>query len=164
MPSRGVHADVPGDIERCDNVRLTLRTRTPVCGARSSAVDRLKRLQATGAIAEFEVRTWPDQVALSEASTDDEAVRTFERFERWADERGASVRPAFRVRTVSSLVGESQTVLTLPMVSLAVHSGADLVGVFPRQEEGRTWTVEDCLDGCERAAVDAHTETEHAHS
>jgi hypothetical protein len=130
-------------------VTMVLRTRAPVCGSRTTVIDRLGRLRATGAIEEFEIRTWPDEVALSEATDEDPVVETFERFERWAAAHDLSVRPAFDVRTVSSLVGREREVLTLPMMSLALVADGDLVGVFPCRDGERTWTITDCLNAYE---------------
>jgi hypothetical protein len=95
------------------------------------------------------VRTWPDEVVLSAETDGGEAVETFEQFERWADDRGLSVRPAFDVKTVSSIVGRTRELLTLPMMSLAVSIDGDLVGVFPCSDGERTWTIVDCLDAYE---------------
>lgn len=128
------------------NVSMTLRTRTPVCGPRTDVVNRLSSLRASGRIAAFEVQTWPDELVLSEAAMTDPIIETFERFEAWADERGLSVRPAFDVHTVSSLIGGDREILTLPMMSLEVTVEDELVGVFPCTDGDRTWTVEDCLD------------------
>jgi hypothetical protein len=130
-------------------VTLTLWTRTPVCGTPTTVIDRLGRLRATGAVEEFEVRTWPDEVVLSEVHDEDPVVETFRRFEAWATERGLSVRPGFDVRTVSSLLGRTRELLTLPMICLAVTDDGELVGVFPCGDGERTWTVEDCLDAFE---------------
>ena len=128
---------------------MTLRTRTPVCGARTTAIHRLGRLRATGAIEGFEVQTWPDKVVLSGSTTSDVPVRTFERFERWAASRGVSIRPAFDVRSLGSLVGPSREVLTLPMMSLELSAADELLGVFPYQDGDRTVTIGDCLDAYE---------------
>lgn len=132
-------------------VSMVLRARTPVCGSRTTVIDRLGRLRATGTIDEFEVRTWPDEVVLSAETDPGEAVETFEQFEAWADDRGLSVRPAFDVKTVSSIVGRTRELLTLPMMSLAVSVDGDLVGVFPCHDGERTWTIGDCLDAYEVA-------------
>ncbi|AUV81767.1 hypothetical protein C2R22_08995 [Salinigranum rubrum] len=159
MERTGEDVDVLDAVARLDDASMTLRTRTPVCGARTTVIDRLGSLRATGAIAEFEVQTWPGEVVLSDAAAPDGAIRTFERLEGWADERGASVRPAFDVRTVSSLVGNRREILTLPMMCLTVSSGDELVGVFPHQEGGNTVTIGDCLDAFERRA-DGDRETD----
>jgi hypothetical protein len=139
----------PGGQERT-GVSMTLRARTPVCGPRTDVVNRLSSLRADERIAGFEVKTWPDELVLSETSGENPIVETFERFEAWADDRGLSVRPAFDVRTVSSLIGGRREILTLPMMSLSVSAGDDLVGVYPCTDGDRTWTVTDCLDAYAR--------------
>lgn len=135
-----------GETSGTATVSMTLRTRTPVCGPRTDVINRLSELRTAGRIETFEVQTWPDELVLSETEVTDPTVETFERFEAWATERGLSVRPAFDVRTVSSLIGNDREVLTLPMMSLAVSVDDELVGVFPCSDGERTWTVEDCLD------------------
>jgi hypothetical protein len=147
--TRGNVTDAAADPATAAGVTMTLRTRTPVCGSRTTVIDRLGRLRATGAIEEFAVRTWPDEVVLSEETDADPVVATFERFERWAEGRGLSVRPAFDVRTVSSLVGRERTLLTLPMMCLSVSVDDELVGVYPCSDGDRTWTIADCLDAYE---------------
>jgi DNA-binding Lrp family transcriptional regulator len=132
-------------------VTMTLRTRTPVCGSRTTVIDRLGRLRATGAIEGFEVRTWPDEVVLSDGTEPDPAVATFERLEAWATDRGLSLRPPFDVRTVSSLLGRERELLTLPMMCLSVAVDDALVGVYPCDDGERTWTIADCLDAYETA-------------
>jgi hypothetical protein len=134
-----------GEQERT-SVSMTLRARTPVCGPRTDVVNRLSRLRRDGRIAAFEVETWPDELVLSETDGESPIVETFERFEQWATDRNLSVRPAFDVRTVSSLIGGRREILTLPMMSLSVSADDELVGVFPCTDGDRTWTVTDCLD------------------
>lgn len=138
------------DAAQSQNLSMTLRTRTPVCGARTTTIDRLSRLRATEVIDAFEVRTWPDEVVLSAETGHDDVVETFERFEAWADERGLSIRPGFDVRTTKSFLQGERTVLTLPMMCLSVVEDDELVGVFPCRDGKRTWTIDDCLTAHER--------------
>lgn len=148
--------DVMAELPRDEAVTMTLRTRSPVCGARTTVIDRLGRLRATDAIEDFTVRTWPDEVVLSAVADHDPAVATFERLETWADDHGVSVRPAFDVRTLSTLLGRERELLTLPMMCLTVSAADELVGVFPcRDGDGRTWTIDDCLNAYELASEEA---------
>lgn len=148
------YVDVLVQCVSVDDVSMTLRTRTPVCGARTTVIHRLGRLRATGSIGGFEVQTWPGEVVLSDDAATDDPVQTFERFQRWADSQGVSIRPAFDVRTLGSLIGPSREILTLPMMSLELTSGEELLGVFPYQDEERTVTIGDCLDAFERRIDD----------
>lgn len=156
------HADVLVECVAHDDVSMTLRTRAPVCGARTTVVHRLGRLRAAGAIAGFEVLTWPDEVVLSDSTAAGDAVRTFERFERWADAHEVSIGPAFDVQRRGSLVGPRREVLTLPMMSLELTSGDELLGVFPYQDDERTVTIGDCLDAYERRLDDESDVTDDA--
>jgi len=131
-------------------VRLVLWTRRPVCGPRTEIIDRLTALQSAGHVAGFEVETWPEEVAISEHTRHSRVVETYERFRAWAETAGVSISPPFDRRTVTTLVGRSEEVLTLPVMCLAVHDEG-LRGVYPCTDSGRTWTVTDYVDACEVA-------------
>lgn len=129
-----------------DGETVQLWTRRPVCGVRTTVVDRLGRLRSTGAIEEFEVQTWPDEIVLEEGNQ--RIPRLVEHLEQWADDASVSLRPAFEQRTVSPLIGESREVLTLPMLALIVYDDG-LAGVYPCSDGERTWTVPEALDAFE---------------
>ncbi|MFW6435493.1 MAG: HTH domain-containing protein [Halovenus sp.] len=129
-----------------DGVTMQVWTRRPVCGTRATVVDRVGHLRSTGVIDDFEVRTWPEEVVLTEE--EQRIPRLFEHLEQWANERGVSIRPPFERRTVSPLIGDSREVLTLPMLALAVYDDG-LAGVYPCSDGDRTVTVETYLDRCE---------------
>ncbi len=133
-----------------ETVGMVLWTRRPVCGPRTEIVDRLGALQSAGDIADFEVETWPEEIALSEHTRHSRVVETYERFRTWADAAGVSITPPFDRRTVTSLVGRSEEVLTLPVLCLAVYDDG-LCGVYPCSVGTETWTVTDYLDAYESA-------------
>jgi len=133
-----------------DGGGMVLWTRRPVCGPRTAVVDRLGELRTAGTIAAFEVETWPEEIAISEHTRHARVVETYERFRAWAETAGVSITPPFDRRTVTSLVGRTEEVLTLPVLCLAVYDD-DLCGVYPCSDGDRTWTVTDYLDACERS-------------
>lgn len=142
------------DDSQPDSVTLTLWTRRPVCGPRTTAIDRLGRLRGEGVIADFEIETWPNKVVLDEENQ--RIADLVDRLESWADEQGMSLRPPFETRTVSPLVGRSREVLTLPVMLLQVHDGDGLVGVYPCSDGDRTWTVTEYLDAVDNGAELPH--------
>lgn len=128
---------------------VVLWTRRPVCGSRTVVVDRLSELRSSGAIADFSVEIWPDEVVVSGRGRHAELLETVERFEAWAADRGVSLRPPFETRTSALLVGGSEEVLTMPMTVAAVHEGGELVGVYSCSDGDRTWTIAAFLDALE---------------
>ncbi|MFC7075728.1 HTH domain-containing protein [Haloarcula halophila] len=140
-------------------VRMTLWTRQPVCGTRTTVLDRLGQLRSQGAIDGFDVETWPDEIRLDGETTHDEIVATFERFGDWASDHGVTVEPPFETRQVSPLLGTSYRVLRLPVMVLAVYDD-ELAGVYPCTDGAETTTIPDFLDAYEAdgglPATDAH--------
>lgn len=139
------------DDPAADGVHMMLWTRRPVCGARTEVIDRLSALRSSGLIGEFTVKTWPDEVVLTEHTEQDPVVEIYETFRRWSGNHGVSISPPFERRTVTSLVGQSREVLTVPVLCLAVYEGDDLCGVYPCTDGARTYTVTEYLDAYEAA-------------
>jgi len=133
-----------------DDVRMVLWTRRPVCGPRTEVIDRLSDLHSRDAIDEFSVETWPDEVALSEYTEHARVVEVYKEYLTWANDHDLSITPPFERRTASSLVGDTQDVLTVPVMCLAVYEEG-LRGVYPCTRDGHTWNVADYLDAYEEA-------------
>jgi hypothetical protein len=149
--TRSVERSSDADPPAGGSVRMELWTRRPVCGPRTDVIDRLGRLASAGAVDDYEIRTWPDEIALSEHTRGSRVVETYRRFRAWADEAGTSIEPPFDRRTVTSLVGRSEEVLTLPVMCLAVYDADGLRGVYPSDDGSGTRTVADYLDAYETA-------------
>lgn len=139
----------PSEEARNDGISVVLWTRRPVCGPRTTVIDRLSSLRTAGMLDDFTVRTWPDQLVVSDQGHHDDILATIEEYENWAAEHGLSLRPPFERRTASLLVGGSKEVLTTPLVAAAVYDADDLVGVYPCRDGSRTWTVVEFLDAAE---------------
>ncbi|MFC7027565.1 HTH domain-containing protein [Halomicroarcula sp. GCM10025324] len=131
------------------DLEVSLWTRRPVCGPRTTVIDRLSSLRTNGVLSDFTVTTWPDEITISERNRQSELLETVERFEAWAADHGLSLRPPFETRTASLLVGKSEEVLTTPMMLVAAYEDGDLVGVYPCSDEERTWTIPEFLDTLE---------------
>lgn len=109
-------------------------------------VETLRACEAEGAIDHLLVRSWPDSVGLAEESPDREVLDRFERFDRWAERRGVTVRPPFEVRShVSQVTGERRDRLVTPLICLAVYRDDELAAVFPHSGDGETRTVAEAV-------------------
>jgi hypothetical protein len=151
MPNETAQTDEndPAGAGPVTGLEVDLWVRRPVCGPRTTVIDRLSSLRGAGLIEDFSVTTWPEEIVLSGVNRADERLATIERFEEWAADRGLSLRPPFERRTASTLVGNSEEVLTTPMVLAAAYDDGDLVGVYPCTDGPTTWTVSQFLDGLE---------------
>lgn len=129
-----------------EEVEMVLWTRRPVCGPRTSVIDRLSTLSADDEIDEFRVETWPDELAVADYAEHDRVVERYKEFLLWAEEHDRSITPPFERRTISPLIGDSREVLTLPVMCLAVYEGDSLRGVYPNSDGDRSMAVSDFLD------------------
>jgi hypothetical protein len=127
-----------------DEIRVTLWARRPVCGPRTTVINRLAALSAAGELASFAIETWPDEVPTGDEHN--ETLATVEQLEAWAAENAVSLRPPFETRTASLLVGDDEEVLVTPMLLIAVYADGELAGVYPCTDGHTTWTVEEFLD------------------
>jgi len=132
-----------------EGLAVQLWVRRPVCGPRTTVIDRLSALRTDGVLADFDVTTWPEEIALTGGNRQEALLTTIEGFEDWAAERGLSLRPPFETRTASLLVGDSEDVLTTPMLLAAAYEDGDLVGIYPCTDGTTTWTITEFLDALE---------------
>lgn len=128
--------------------------RTVVCYVRApllldpidSKIETLRTCEANGSIDSLLLRSWPDEVALTEERPNQEVVARFERFEQWAETHDVSIRPPFDIRTVTSLASdESRQVLVTPILCFALYSDDRLVGVYPHTEGDTTCTAAEAI-------------------
>ncbi|MDS0281032.1 HTH domain-containing protein [Haloarcula onubensis] len=135
--------------ENDTDLEVDLWVRRPVCGPRTTVIDRLSELRTAGALADFDVTTWPEEIALTGDNRQEALLETIEGFEDWAADRGLSLRPPFETRTASRLVGDSEDVLRTPMLLAAAYEGDELVGIYPCTDGTETWTIPAFLDALE---------------
>lgn len=136
-----------GDSDPTPDVTVDLWVRRPVCGPRTTVIDRLSSLRTTGLLADFAVTTWPEEIVLTGRNRQSELLETIEGFEQWAADHGLSLRPPFETRTASLLVGDSEDVLTTPMMLAVAREDDDIVGIYPCTDGTETWTITEFLDG-----------------
>ncbi|WP_135302042.1 HTH domain-containing protein [Haloarcula amylovorans] len=132
-----------------DGLTVDLWTRRPVCGPRTTVIDRLSSLRTAGTLDDFAVTTWPEEIVVSGRTNHSRLLDTVDGFEEWAAENGLTLRPPFETRTASLLVGGSKEVLTTPMMLAAAYEDGELVGVYPCTDGERTWTIGEFLDALE---------------
>lgn len=132
-------------------VDLFVRSLSPI-GARArpgAVIDRLERLVKADVIDAYSVCVWGKEIELSSSPVREEhtdhVVAEVESFRTWAADHGVTL-DAFDQREVSTITGETHTVLTLPVMVLAEAVGAELTCVAPCTTSGGVLTVEDRLE------------------
>jgi hypothetical protein len=135
-------------------VDLFVRSLSPV-GARarpSATVDRLRTLVEAGRIDDYSVVVWGRAVDLSSDATERErediVLDRVAAFRSWAADRRVTL-DGFERQEVSTMTGETHTVLTLPVMVLAESVGDELACVVPCTTDGGVLTVEDRLESLE---------------
>jgi hypothetical protein len=119
-----------------------------------SKIETLQRCEENGEIDALRLQSWPEEVSLEPDVPDQEVLDRFERFEQWADARGVSVRPPFRIRTATSLVDdEPKRVLVTPLLCLALYYDGLLVGVYPHSDGESTHTPTEVIADLTTGAV-----------
>ena len=109
-------------------------------------ITRVRAYEQQGTIDGLAVEAWPNEVCLSGETEGGSVHEQYERFERWAGERGVSLEPAFTRRERTTLVSdETETVLVLPVACLAVSVDGELVRLAPCSVNGETYTISDAL-------------------
>jgi len=118
--------------------------------------DRLRKLERRGDLSEVDLNVWGRAVSVSGDSVTDISGTIgakIDEFVDWAEREEQALEPAFAVRKRNPVtVPGSETVLSLPLVCLAVYDEDDLLAVFPHTDDDDVRRVHDCLDGLERGA------------
>lgn len=165
----GVDEDLYGDLRVDCYVRSAVPA--PLTEPIDDIVERLQRLRDRERLADVRVSAWPpERHAVTETDSEGERTRhdLVAEFERWADERDATLEPAFRRRELSSLphdIGPDKPCerVRVPVVALALRSGSagtdaergTLRGIVPHTaspgtDAERTHTVDEWLSAVER--------------
>lgn len=119
-----------------------------ITDVRHRALTRLHRLADAGTLASVNVDVWGGH-AVTESLTDHDdaaAAAVVPDFERWAEEHGYTLAPAFACRERGSMLDdETREVWVVPLVTLAVYEGDRLEAVYPHADGDRVRTVDDGL-------------------
>lgn len=109
-------------------------------------IETLQACESEGSIGSVLIRSWPDQVTISEDSPNGEVLEVFDRFRQWANNRDVSIEPPFRRRTVTSpITDQSKRILTTPLLSLAIYREDQLVGIYPHSVDDETITTTEVI-------------------
>lgn len=118
--------------------------------AQGQAIDRLRRLEATGAIDGLSIRIWGEEVALSTTAVETDRGRDILQrvgaFREWAAHNDVSLSPFFESREKTSrITGEEYATLRLPTLVMVEYADGDVVHVAPHEGDSGVYTVEDRL-------------------
>jgi hypothetical protein len=109
-------------------------------------IELLHEYDEKGFIDELEVKLWPEKICLTSDTGESSVLDHYDRFQTWADDSGVSLEPAFIRRERTPLVSDdSDTVLVLPVLCLAIRVDGELVCVAPHSTETTAYTVKDAL-------------------
>ncbi|PGF14184.1 hypothetical protein CP556_24500 [Natrinema sp. CBA1119] len=171
MPANNVSASPIVPTETATDLRVDCYVRSTISGPTGETIttidNRLQQLCDHGHISAYQLHSWPpEQHAVSETDDTHEPTRhdLVAEFERWADQHGVTLEPAFRRQEVpSSPLGisadEPRERVRVPIVALALYEDesstadqerASLQGVVPytdqpRTDTARTYTVDEWL-------------------
>jgi DNA-binding Lrp family transcriptional regulator len=137
-------------------VDLYVRADAPIVDRRAVVVERLERLERRERIDEYSVQLWPRAISLDLVERVDESrvVDAVRAFETWAEQCDRYLSPCFEVSTTHSMItDESDRLLVLPVLCVAVFSDGSLVDVAPSSDGDSVRTVEDLLADVATGAV-----------
>lgn len=128
-------------------------------GRQEATLERLGRLEASGAVDDVDVVVWGRGLDVSSDATWAGAGRDIrdrvDAFNEWARERGFSLRTCFSSRRVrSELVDEEYEALLFPAMALAAFRDDAVAFVAPCTDGETTYTVGDLLDAIEGRVAD----------
>lgn len=130
---------------------LRLRSLAPhgINGVQVDVIDRLRRLESDGRIADLDVDVWGASMAEDRPvdRTPSEPYETVSEFERWGDEHGCTLRPALRRRYSGS--DSDRPIIRLPLLCLGVYEGEAISAVYPHVDDGDVRTVHDGIEALE---------------
>lgn len=132
---------------------------SPARGRREHVEARLTELSAGGAIASFDVATWPKRVPCG-GDADPEVRDRYLAFEAWAGERDVRLTPFFGARECYSMAtGDRGNWVVLPALCLAVYEDESLRAVYPHTDGD---TYRSVLSGLRSLETDADRESRDA--
>jgi len=150
--------DRPGDA----GLRVEVRVRDAVHpSAQEPIADvraRVDELARAGHLDDAETVVWGRHLPLETDGDTGAVLEPFRRFRAWALRTGVDLEPAFRVHETSTLGGEAAySVVTVPLVCVAVYDGADVRAVYPHADAEGVVTVERGLERIAAGRLDAQT-------
>jgi len=108
-------------------------------------LDRMRELRDRGVIEDVSVTRWSNQVSVTPARDREPpvGVETYRELDEVIDGTELSIEPFFRER---SGAGGDRTVLSLPVLCVAIQRDGEITGVYPCSAPDGSYSVTDCLD------------------
>lgn len=141
-----------------DSSRVVLRLRTLVpngiSSVQSDVIDQLQELEQEGIVADLDIDVWGSSMGIN-ISRDRDPTGTrklLSEFERWADEHGCTLRPAFGCSNANSTADgdtEQGEYTRLPLLCLAIYSDTTIKAIYPHMTSEGVRTIYDGLDAVE---------------
>lgn len=129
---------------------LRLRTLAPhgINETQTEVIDRLRRLEEDGRIAGLDVDVWGASMGLARSAdrSSSDVHEAVTEFERWADDQGCTLRPAFERRSARA---SEETRVVLPLLCLAVYEAEAIRAVYPHVDGEDVHTIHDGVDALE---------------
>ena len=104
-------------------------------------LERIEQLANAGAVNSVEIVQWRNKVSEHVDGPKRDALEWYDEFVEAVGEQ--SLEPFFEAR---SGVGRLDRVIVLPVICIAARRDTDLVGVYPRWNDGVHESIEDALD------------------
>lgn len=146
--------------DRDAGLRAELRIRDSIQpGARESVADirnRIEELARQNVLDSVETAVWGRRISLDpDHEVSGGMVEDVQRFRAWAIQTDADLAPAFRIHETSTIGDDtSETVVTVPLVCLALYRGDDVVAVYPHSCGGDAVTIQQGLERLESQAFE----------
>lgn len=132
-------------------VTVYLRSSAPdVARERQRAtLDRIEQLRAAGALEDVEIVRWQGKVSEPADGPGSETIVCYEEFVEAVGSQ--SLEPFFKQRPG---VGRLDRVVVLPVICIAARRDGELVGVYPRWNDGVHESIEDALDALAEGEIE----------
>jgi hypothetical protein len=135
-------------------IEVCLRSLAPTAGNKRQMdwLDRLRRLEAVGALDTVTAHVWGDSISTQtpEISGLDDVLGRITDIYSFSAENEPSITPFFRVTRIdASLSGESFERIVPPQCTFMCYESDTLVGVFPCQIDERTYGPADVIERLE---------------
>ncbi|MFC6730448.1 HTH domain-containing protein [Natronoarchaeum mannanilyticum] len=135
------------NIDRPLELDVYMRAFAPDAARRrqEAMLERMRELRDRGTAEAVSVTRWSNQVSVSPARDRDPpvGVETYRELDAATDGTELSIEPFFRER---SGAGGDRTVLSLPVLCVAIRRDGEITGVYPSSAPDGSYSVTDCLD------------------
>lgn len=133
---------------------LRLRTLAPygIDRTQKEIIDRLRDLVEDGPLTDLDVDAWGASVRATGGNDVAAVQETVDEFTCWAERNDCSLTPAFEWRATDSFLDEepeSESVVVLPLLCLAVYDDGKLEAVYPHRDDDEVHTIHDGVEALE---------------